>query len=97
MFWVDEALLDYLWASWQNIKNIKTSVSGWFFYLVAEWATDALLAIGKGAPFSLCLTEKHFSKVASACGNKAHNLATVSLPDYVIDVLAIQAFSCIWL
>lgn len=42
---------------------------------VAEWARDALLGIGKGAPFSLCLTEKHFSEVASAHGKNEHHLS----------------------
>ncbi|KAI3974002.1 hypothetical protein MKX01_030578, partial [Papaver californicum] len=33
---------------------------------LVKWANDALVALGKGAPFSLCLTEKHFSRVTSA-------------------------------
>ncbi|XP_077225193.1 3-hydroxyisobutyryl-CoA hydrolase-like protein 3, mitochondrial isoform X1 [Tasmannia lanceolata] len=45
---------------------------------VAEWAHDALLGLGKGAPLSLCLTEKHFSQVASAHGNKEHHLSNLS-------------------
>ena len=44
---------------------------------VAEWANEALAGIKKGAPFSLCLTQRHFSQVASAYGNSEHYLAKV--------------------
>jgi 3-hydroxyisobutyryl-CoA hydrolase len=44
---------------------------------VAEWANEALAGIKKGAPFSLCLTQKHFSQVASAYGNNEHYLSKV--------------------
>ncbi|OVA13879.1 Crotonase superfamily [Macleaya cordata] len=45
---------------------------------VVEWANDALLGLGKGAPFSLCLTEKHFSRVASAQADKNNDLCKLS-------------------
>ncbi|KAK7358304.1 hypothetical protein VNO77_00231 [Canavalia gladiata] len=45
---------------------------------VVEWANDALQGLGKGAPFSLFLTQKHFSAVASAVGENDSELSTLS-------------------
>ena len=45
---------------------------------MSEWAKEALLGLGKGAPFSLCLTQKHFSRVALARGKNDSDLCSVS-------------------
>lgn len=45
---------------------------------VSQWATDALLGIKKGAPFSLFLTQQYFSRVASACRKNENELSRLN-------------------
>ncbi|XP_020570624.1 3-hydroxyisobutyryl-CoA hydrolase-like protein 3, mitochondrial isoform X1 [Phalaenopsis equestris] len=55
----------------EELKKLELNTNG----QVSEWAHDALQGLGKGAPFSLYLTQKHFSEVASAHGNAEHHLS----------------------
>ncbi|KAG8367396.1 hypothetical protein BUALT_Bualt16G0067600 [Buddleja alternifolia] len=58
----------------EELENLQLSGDT----LVAEWAKDALQGLRKGAPFSLCLTEKHFSRVASARGKSDNDLSKLT-------------------
>ncbi|KAG0495160.1 hypothetical protein HPP92_006154 [Vanilla planifolia] len=57
----------------ENLKHLESSDDAH----VAEWARDALQGLGKGAPFSLYLTKKHFSQVTSAYGINEHQLSNL--------------------
>ncbi|KAI3513765.1 hypothetical protein L1887_11909 [Cichorium endivia] len=54
-------------------KNLKSDDA-----IVAEWAKDGLSGLKKGAPFSLSLTQMHFSRVASAFKNNKSELSTLN-------------------
>jgi len=79
-----EKLLPHIISSFSPDKSVAESVeelkkrsqSG--DAAVAEWANEALAGIKKGAPFSLCLTQRHFSQVASAYGNSEHYLSKLA-------------------
>ncbi|XP_078432250.1 3-hydroxyisobutyryl-CoA hydrolase-like protein 4, mitochondrial isoform X2 [Wolffia australiana] len=58
----------------EDLKELQNSSNT----IVSEWASDALRGLGKGAPFSLCLTEKHFSQISSAYGNNENHLSTLN-------------------
>lgn len=60
-------------------ETIKFDIFTQFLYAVVEWANDALQGLGKGAPFSLCLTQNYFSRVASGYGKDGNEFTTVSL------------------
>ncbi|PIA42582.1 hypothetical protein AQUCO_02000193v1 [Aquilegia coerulea] len=58
----------------ENLEMLQKSPEA----AVAEWAKDALIGLGKGAPFSLCLTKEHFSRVASALGKDENDMSKLN-------------------
>jgi len=74
-----KALLPAITASFSSDKSVVASIEELKKQQLSsdstDWAKDALLGLGKGAPFSLCLTHKHFSAVAAAHGDHENDLS----------------------
>ncbi|KAI3520509.1 hypothetical protein L1887_09958 [Cichorium endivia] len=58
-------------------QNTYASVAS-LFLEVSRWTKDAIVGIKKGAPFSILLTQRYISKVASACRKMGDELYTLN-------------------
>ncbi|KAJ0745430.1 putative 3-hydroxyisobutyryl-CoA hydrolase [Helianthus annuus] len=70
--------LNTLWVAFDHRRENTIQPKSTHFRAISQWAAEALSGIKKGAPFSLVLTQKYFSKVASARGNHGNELSKLN-------------------